>query len=146
MKTILAVAALALVACVAAAHPPEDVSQALINLEKEWAKAGLAQDATALEKMLTPDYVYTTQDSEMATRSEMIAGMKSGATKYDTFTVEDMKVHVYGDAAVVTGKGSLKGKENGKAIDEVLRFTDTWVKRDGRWVCAATQVTRIPKK
>ena len=146
MKKILAAAALALVACVAAAHPPEDVSQALINLEKEWAKAGLAQDATALEKMLAPDYVYTNQDSEMATRSEMIAGMKSGATKYDMFTVEDMKVHVYGDAAVVTGKGSLKGKENGKPIDEVIRFTDTWVKRDGRWVCAATQVTRIPKK
>jgi ketosteroid isomerase-like protein len=146
VKKALSVAALALVACVAAAHPPEDVSQALINLEKEWAKAGLAQDATALEKMLAPDYVYTNQDSEMATRSEMIAGMRSGATKYDTFTVEDMKVHVYGDAAVVTGKGSLKGKENGKTIDEVIRFTDTWVKRDGRWVCAATQVTRIPKK
>jgi Domain of unknown function (DUF4440) len=46
----------------------------------------------------------------------------------------------------VTGKGHIKGTENGKPIDEQIRFTDTWVKRDGRWVCAATQVTRIPKK
>jgi ketosteroid isomerase-like protein len=82
----------------------------------------------------------------MATRSDVLAGMKSGATKYDAFTVGDLKVHVYGDAAVVTGKTSIKGKEAGKAVDEEARFTDTWVKRDGRWLCAATHVSRIPKK
>jgi len=146
MKKILAIVALVLMAGVAAARPPEDVAQALIKLENDWAKAGLAGDAAALEKLLVPDYVYTNQDAEMASRAEMVAGMKSGTTKYDTFTVGDMKVHVYGDAAVVTGKGHIKGTENGKPIDEQIRFTDTWVKRDGRWVCAATQVTRIPKK
>ena len=146
MKTILAIAALVLVSGVAAARPPEDVAQALMKLENDWAKAGLAGDAAALGKMLTADYVYTNQDGEMASRADMLAGMKSGTTKYDTFTVGDMKAHVYGDAAVVTGKGSLKGKENGKPVDEVIRFTDTWVKQGGQWVCAATQVTRLPKK
>jgi ketosteroid isomerase-like protein len=145
MKKILAIAALVLVSGVAAARPPEDVAQALMKLENDWAKAGLAGDAAALEKLLTADYVYTNQDGEMASRAEMVAGLKSGATKYDTFTVGDMKVHVYGDAAVVTGKGYTKGKENGKPIDLTLRFTDTWVKQGGQWVCAATQVTRIPK-
>jgi ketosteroid isomerase-like protein len=146
MKNILAILALVLVSGAAAASPPEDVTQALTKLENDWAKMALAGDATALEKLLTPDYVYTNQDGEMATRADMISGMKSGATKYDTFTVEDVKVHAYGDTAVATGKGSIKGKENGKAIDQVLRFTDTWVKRDGRWQCAATQVTSVPKK
>jgi ketosteroid isomerase-like protein len=146
MKKILAIGGLALMAVVAAARPPEDVSQALMKLENDWAKAGLAGDAAGLEKLLTPDFVYTNQDGEMATRAEMVAGVKSGSTKYDTFTVGDMKVRVYGDAAVVTGKASIKGKENGKPIDEMLRFTDTWVKQGGQWVCAATQVTRIPKK
>jgi ketosteroid isomerase-like protein len=146
MKKILAIVALVLTAGVAAARPPEDVAQTLTKLENDWAKAGLAGDAAALEKLLAPDFVYTNQDAGMASRAEMVAGVKSGATKYDTFTVGGMKVHVHGDAAVVTGKASIKGKENGKAIDEELRFTDTWVKRDGRWLCAATQVTRIPKK
>jgi uncharacterized protein (TIGR02246 family) len=146
MKKILAIVALFLTAGVAAARPPEDVAQALMKLENDWAKAGLAGDAAALEKLLAPDYVYTSSEAEMATRSDVLNGMKSGATKYNTFTVGDMKVQVYGDAAVVTGKGTTKGMENGKAIDETVRFTDTWVKRDGRWVCAATQTTRIPKK
>jgi ketosteroid isomerase-like protein len=146
MKKLLAIAALVLVSGVAAARPPEDVAQALTKLENDWAKAGLAGDAAALEKLLTPDYVYTNQDGEMASRAEMVAGIRSGSTKYDTFTVGDMKVHVYGDAAVVTGKATTKGKENGKPIDETVRFTDTWVKQGGQWLCAATQVSRIPKK
>jgi ketosteroid isomerase-like protein len=146
MKKILAIVALVLTAGVLAARPPEDVAQALMKLENDWAKAALAADSASLEKLLAPDYVYTDQDAQMATTAQMVAGMKSGATKYATFTVGDMKVHVYGDAAVVTGKGHIKGTENGKPVDEEIRFTDTWVKRNGQWICAATQVTRIPKK
>jgi ketosteroid isomerase-like protein len=146
MKKILAVLALVLTAGAAAARPAENVSQELMKLENDWAKAGLAGDAAALEKMLAPDYVYTNPEADTATRAEVINGMKSGATKYDAFKVEDMKVRVYGDAAVVTGKATTTGMENGKHIDDVVRFTDTWVKRNGNWVCAATQVTRIPKK
>jgi ketosteroid isomerase-like protein len=146
MKKILAIAALVLTAGVVAAYPPDDVAQTLMKLENDWAKMALAGDAASLEKLLAPDYVYTNQDGQMASRAEMVSGMKSGTTKYDTFTVGDMKVHVYGDAAVVTGNGHLKGTENGKPVDEQIRFTDTWVKRDGRWVCAATQVTRLAKK
>ncbi|MEP6994584.1 MAG: nuclear transport factor 2 family protein [Acidobacteriota bacterium] len=146
MKRILTIVVLVLTAGVAAARPPEDVAQALMQLENDWAKAGLAGDAAAFEKLLTPDYVYTNENADMVTGAEMIAGMKSGTTKYDTFTVGDLKVHVFGEAAVVTGKAHTKGKEMGKPVDLEVRFTDTWAKRDGRWVCAATQVTRIPKK
>jgi len=146
MKKILAVLAVTFIAGAVAARPADNVAQELMKLENDWAKAGLAGDAVALEKMLAPDYVYTNPEADTATRSEMINGMKSGATKYDTFKVEDMKVHVYGDAAVVTGKATTTGMENGKHIDDVVRFTDTWVKRNGKWACAATQVTRVPKK
>ena len=146
MKKTLVIIALVLTAGVAAAYPPDDVAQTLMKLENDWAKMALSGDAASLEKLLASDYVYTNQDGQMASRAEMVSGMKSGTTKYDTFTVGDMKVHVYGDAAVVTGNGHLKGTENGKPVDEQIRFTDTWVKRDGRWVCAATQVTRLAKK
>jgi ketosteroid isomerase-like protein len=146
MKKILAIGALFLASGLAWGIPPEDVSQTLMKLESDWAKAGLSGDVAALEKVIAADYVYTNGDGEMTGRADMISGMKSGGTKYDTFTVGDMKVHVYGDAAVVTGKATTKGKENGKPIDETVRFTDTWVKQGGQWVCVATQVTRLPKK
>lgn len=146
MKKILAIAALVLAAGILAAAPPEDVTQALVKLENDWARAALARDVAALEKILAPDYVFTSADAQVVSRAEWMAGLKSGSSKYETFTVEDMKVYVHGEAAVVIGKGSIKGTENGKAVDEHDRFTDTWVKHDGHWVAVATQSTRIPKK
>ena len=146
MKRLLTATALVFAAAMAAARPPEDVAQALMKLENDWAKAGLAGDTAALEKMLASDYVYTNPEGGMSTRADTLSAMKSGATKYDIFTVSDMKVHVYGDAAVVTGTGHTKGKEDGKPIDDTVRFTDTWVKQGGNWVCVATHVTRLPKK
>jgi ketosteroid isomerase-like protein len=89
--------------------------------------------------MLTADYVETGADGDLVTKSEMLAGLRSGASKFEIFKVEDMKVHVHGDAAVVIGKGTVKGTLNGRPIDEQDQH-------DGRWMAAATQVTRIPKK
>jgi len=48
-------------------------------------------------------------------------------------------------AAIVTGVNHVKGKDD-KAVpyDLKVRFTDTWIKRDGHWQAWATQGTRIP--
>ena len=146
MKRILAISVLVFMATALNATPEGDVAQMLVKLENDWAKAALAQDTAALDKMLTADYIETDADGNLVTKPEMLAGLKSGASKYEIFKVEDMKVYVHGDAAVVIGRGILKGTENGRPIDESDRFTDTWVKHDGRWMAAATQVTRIPKK
>jgi ketosteroid isomerase-like protein len=129
-----------------AANTSDDVAKALIKLENDWAKAALAGDAAALDKILGPDYISTGSDGELVTRADTLAGLKSGQNKYSVFTVEDMKAYVYGDAAVVIGKGRVKGTEKGKAIDEEDRFTDTWINNNGIWVAVATHVSRIPKK
>jgi hypothetical protein len=43
--------------------------------------------------------------------------MKSGNVKYSSIEVSDRKIHVYGNAAVVTAKASIKGTMNGNALD-----------------------------
>ena len=128
-----------------AATAADDVASALMKLENDWAKAALAGDAETLGKILGPNYIFTGSDGEVVTRADMLANLKSGQSKYDVFTVEDMKVYPYGDAAVVIGKGKVKGTEMGKAIDEESRFTDTWVKMNGKWIAVATHASRISK-
>jgi ketosteroid isomerase-like protein len=142
----IAVAFVFAVNTMSAANTSDDVAKALIKLENDWAKAALAGDAAALDKILGPDYISTGSDGELVTRADTLAGLKSGQNKYSVFTVEDMKAYVYGDAAVVIGKGRVKGTEKGKAIDEEDRFTDTWINNNGTWVAVATHVSRIPKK
>jgi len=59
---------------------------------------------------------------------------------------DDLKVRVYGDAAVVTGRFTTKETLKGRDISGQYRFTDTWIKKAGRWLCVAGQGSKIPQK
>jgi ketosteroid isomerase-like protein len=58
----------------------------------------------------------------------------------------DLKVTVFGHTAIATGTFTGKGKDaTGKPLDERVRFTDTWLKIDGKWLCIATQDSPLKK-
>jgi len=54
-----------------------------------------------------------------------------------------MKAYVYGTTGIVSGIYRETGTTKGKAYTRRARFTDTWVKRDGKWKCVASQSTMI---
>jgi ketosteroid isomerase-like protein len=54
-----------------------------------------------------------------------------------------MKLHRRGDTVVVTGATREKGTEKGKPYAHQGRFTDTWIKKDGQWLCVASQLRLI---
>jgi ketosteroid isomerase-like protein len=68
----------------------------------------------------------------------------SGSLKYESLKFDEIKVHAYGDTAVVTGRSTATGKDNGKEFAGQFRYTRVYVKRQGRWQIVATQATRIP--
>jgi ketosteroid isomerase-like protein len=58
--------------------------------------------------------------------------------------LSNLEVRVEGNAGVVTGVNHLKGQdEKGEPFDVKLSFTDTYIKRDGRWFVWASQHTRL---
>lgn len=62
------------------------------------------------------------------TKADLLNGLKSGSFKAETFTLDDMKVKIYGDAAVVRAKVTMKGSYQGQTIDEVDQATNMFVK------------------
>jgi len=59
------------------------------------------------------------------------------------FRLEDLEAHVYGDAATVTGANVITATYKGQDASDKFRFTDVFVKRDGRWQVVATQGTKV---
>lgn len=80
------------------------------------------------------------------TKAQDIAGAKNGEWKVQSFQLSDLKVRVYADAAVVMGQFSRKAQNKGADRSYVGRFTDTWVRRAGRWQVVASQATRVTPK
>src|SRR5215510_5710826 len=70
----------------------------------------------------------------------------SGALTHQSMDSEDMRIRFYGDTAVMTALTSTKGTFMNQAFTTTERATDVFVKRDGRWQCVITHLTRFTKK
>jgi len=120
--------------------------QEVIQFERDACKAFLDADLSALERVLTPDFTLTLSSGEVSTRADEINELQSKKVHYDVFENYDMLARLYGnDTAVVLGKTRVKGTADGKSFDRIVQFTDTLIKRDGRWQLAAGHVSRIEK-
>jgi ketosteroid isomerase-like protein len=124
----------------------EDVAAQLKALENAWSDAVLKHDAAALDAILEDSLVETSPTGTVSNKAMDLADLKAGEPKLESFSPDNMKVHVYGNAAVVTGRFTLKGTYKGKDISGTGRFTDTFVKRNGKWRCVASQATMTSQK
>ena len=132
--------------CVAAvlAQTPTDEPAAVLQAEHEGCIAYLRGDADKIADFLTDDYTLTDSKGVISRAADDIEDARTGRVHYDAFENYDMKVRLYdGHTAIVTGKTKLRGNVQGKPIDIIVQFTDTFVKQDGRWRLAAGHVSRL---
>ena len=121
------------------------VEQQLVKAEKEWADALVKGDEATVARLEADDITTVQDDGSVTTKKDDLTNLKSGDTKFTSLEESDVHVREYGNTAVVTGSYHAKGTNKGKAFDENGRFTDTWVKRNGRWQAVASQDTLIAK-
>ncbi|PYV21384.1 MAG: hypothetical protein DMG24_19660 [Acidobacteria bacterium] len=121
------------------------IAQQIKDLENQWNDAALKHDAAAMDRILAADVVDTSSAGHMQGKAEDLADLKSGEPKLESSNVDNMKVRVYGNVAVVNGHFAQKGTYKGKDISGEGRFTDVFVKRQGRWQCVSTQGTTMAK-
>ncbi len=116
---------------------------ALRKWEDDWAKYAVAKDAGSIQTMLTEDYVVTDPGGQLETRAQFIASLKDGSLAFTDVKYDEMKVSVYGDAAVLTAKLIIKATLSGHDISGEYRFTDVFIRKDGGWKSVAGQVGPI---
>jgi ketosteroid isomerase-like protein len=149
MKRIsLAVSALVLAfgAGILAKTQTESVEQELIKLEYEANDAWVKRDVEAYARLLADDYLATGSNGDMMTKAQDLALLESDDNTTTSMIADEFRVRIYGDAAVVTFRSTYKSQFKGKESTGQERFTDTWIKRGGRWQCVATHYSKIAQK
>ena len=154
MKKLLVIAALIFAAVSFAASQTTEqkltgrnlkIKQELIKLEEEWHNAYVKRDATPLERILADEYIAVGGSGRSISKVQAVEGLKNDTTTYEYSTPYDMDFRFYDDAVVVIGRTKEKGKsQDGTEFSVEYRWTDVFVKRQGRWQCVAAQVVRIP--
>jgi RNA polymerase sigma factor (sigma-70 family) len=124
--------------------PARTAQDEVLDLERAWGDALVHNDAALMDRIVAYEMVGTDPAAHRWNKSEYLESVKSGAFKIESFALADVKVQVFGDAAVATGrsivnKHSKSGFPPGAAV-----FTDTYVRRNGCWQCVAWQSAAAP--
>jgi len=120
-----------------------NAEQQIKTLGEQLNAANLKGDTSFLEKVLADDYTGVRGDGSVLTKAQEIEKYKSGAIKYETNDVQDLKIRVYGHTAVSTSLSFSKNIRDGKEHIGTTRNIRVWVKRQGAWKCVAYQTTRV---
>jgi ketosteroid isomerase-like protein len=150
MKSIYGVAVMLLLA----GHHTEAqtlnaAEQEVLKVENDWNQALVKRDTASLQQFYADEYLYTDPDGLVWDKAKDLANLTSGsAARLSAYKLDDTRVRMYGDVAVVTGRNTIKGvfERVYSDVSGAYRFTDVFVKRNGRWQCIASQASRIVER
>jgi len=123
-----------------------EAEEQLLRVEKEFAETIVSNNLEGLGRIVADDWIIIDPNGEIVDRARFFEVIKSGALTHDTIRSEDFRIRIYGESALVTAVTRTKGKFMGQEFTTQERATDVFVKRDGRWQCVLTHLTRITKK
>ena len=115
---------------------------AVLAADRAWADAIARADVATLEKLFADEYVIVGNNGSTKDKRQEIADLAPAAdVKTYYFRTEDVEARVFGCAAVVRGRAVWKVNYKGREIDNNRRYTSTYVKRGGRWLLVAQQIS-----
>jgi len=105
--------------------------------DQERIHAQITADTLALRRIYSDDFVGIGPTGVVRNKAEVIADFTSHALTYQSITTAEVRVRVYGNTAVETGRSTMVGQDRNKAVPRDNRFTRVWVMTAGRWQLVA---------
>ena len=122
---------------------PADVE--VRKLERAWLDAYEKKDVTAMTAIVADDFTITFSDGEIQTKPQIIESLKRPGGSTSKFTTENVQSRVYGDTVILIGLVISEWKQNGQPMSDRSRYTDTYVKRGGKWQVVASHLSKVGK-
>jgi ketosteroid isomerase-like protein len=126
-----------------AASTSASVEEQIKKLETDRAQAVVRADVATLEAQTSDDYTLINANGQLSGKSDTMNAIKSGNIKLTSNELSDLKVRLYGNTAIVTGRSASKGTIGGMEIKGPILFTRVYVKTNGRWQSVAFQQTPV---
>lgn len=130
----------------------EESAQDVRAAVRRFGEAYVEADVAILESLLTHDYLHVNGNSgNVLTREEWLDWIASrreeienGSLVVTKYVVDDVRVEIYGTAAVVTGTVDASGIRNEERFASRVRFTNLWVRSNRIWRRAAFHDSALP--
>lgn len=121
--------------------PVSAEEKAVMAVEDEWIQAEVNGDEATLRRVLDERFTANSSDGQTSGKEEVIKGVLDW--NMTAQTLSERSVLVEGDTAVIFGTTDIRiASEDGTESTLVLRYTATYIKRDGQWRALALHMSR----
>jgi ketosteroid isomerase-like protein len=123
--------------CNCSVHKDQKESESyILNSERQWAESVATGDTAAIERVLANDFVGVDPKGRLYSKQEMINDTRNAPKYFVSNRLNDVKVRFYGNTAIAQGSETWEKRsgERGRFV-----WTDTWLRRNGRWQIVAAE-------
>ncbi|MDJ1481459.1 nuclear transport factor 2 family protein [Cytophagaceae bacterium YF14B1] len=121
----------------------DEIEKEVRSLEMRRFEMMVHKDTKGLSEILGEDLVYIHANGVLEKKSQFLETLDKGKTLYQSIQSEEVGIRVIGDAAVINGVATVRVWTAGQTLDMHLRYTDVYVRRNGKWQLISWQSTRI---
>ena len=138
--TAIAIASSVQPAATETTKPEERIAE----LERAWNDAHLRGDVETLDRLWASDLTVIVPGMRPFNKSDLLGMWRSVRVVFSNYSTSDETIHVYGGAAVVTGRLHRSRDFGGRTASEDWLFTKTYALFDGQWRVVAYHASVAP--
>jgi ketosteroid isomerase-like protein len=124
----------------------QDAEAQVLDVVHAWDRAMVENDAGAIGRYMSDDWTIIGPDGSVGGRERFLGLIEAGTLSHDVMESHDLTVRIYGDTAVVTGRGVSGGLYEGQAFHLVERTSCVFVRQPDGWKCVLTHLSLIAEK
>jgi ketosteroid isomerase-like protein len=121
----------------------KETERYIVESERQWAESVASGDTSAIERILAEDFVGVDPKDKLYNKQQMIADTRNAPKYFVSNRLNHVKGRFYGDTAIAHGSETWERRsgERGRFV-----WTDTWIRRNGRWQIVAAEDLIAPEK
>ena len=123
----------------------DQLIQTFQDIEDNFNNAVISDNVNEIKKCVTADWVLVDSQGGIIPQEGFIQVLEKGLLSHTTMTKKVLRVKVYGDIALVTGRGQNTGTWEGKPLEADEWITDVYKKENDTWLCVLTHLTPVKK-
>lgn len=123
----------------------EQLKEQFQQIEYNFNEAVISNNMDEIKKCITGDWVLVDSQGGIIPQERFFNVLEQGALKHHTMTKQILRVKLYGDIALVTGRGQNTSTWQGNPMEADEWITDVYKKENGKWLCVLTHLTPVKK-
>jgi ketosteroid isomerase-like protein len=142
LKRILTIVAVFCLCHCSAQKDEKETERYILDSERHWAESVATGDTSAIERILADDFIGVDPKGSLYNKQQMIDETRNAPKYFVSNRLNDVKVRFYSSTAIAQGSESWEKRsgERGRFV-----WTDTWIRRNGRWQIVAAEDMIAPE-